>query len=68
MDFTGDGNYRIKTLKCTDNVGHANTAVTYGKYNAAGNRDAVSGSNKTRFTIDKTAPKIHVALNLNEPG
>ena len=40
VDFTGDGNYRIKTLKCTDNVGHANTAVTYGKYNAAGNRDA----------------------------
>lgn len=66
VDFTGDGNYRIKTLKCTDNVGHANTAVTYGKYNAAGNRDAVSGSNKTRFTIDKTAPKIHVALNLND--
>lgn len=29
VDFTGDGNYRIKTLKCTDNVGHANTAVTY---------------------------------------
>ncbi len=66
VDFTGDGNYRIKTLKCTDNVGHANTAVTYGKYKAAGNRDAVSGSNKTRFTIDKTAPKIHVALNLND--
>lgn len=66
VDFIGDGNYRIKTLKCTDNVGHANTAVTYGKYNAAGNRDAVSGSNKTRFTIDKTAPKIHVALNLND--
>ena len=66
VDFTGDGNYRIKTLKCTDNVGHANTAVTYGKYNVAGNRDAVSGSNKTRFTIDKTAPKIHVALNLND--
>lgn len=66
VDFTGDGNYRIKTLKCTDNVGHANTAVTYGKYNAAGNRDAVSGSNKTRFTIDKTAPKIHVDLNLND--
>ena len=66
VDFTGDGNYRIKTLKCTDNVGHANTAVTYGKYNAAGNLDAVSGSNKTRFTIDKTAPKIHVALNLND--
>lgn len=66
VDFTGDGNYRIKTLKCTDNVGHANTAVTYGKYNTAGNRDAVSGSNKTRFTIDKTAPKIHVALNLND--
>lgn len=66
VDFTGDGNYRIKTLKCTDNVGHANTAVTYGKYNAAGNRDAVSGSNKTRFTIDKTAPKIHVALDLND--
>lgn len=66
VDFTGDGNYRIKTLKCTDNVGHANTAVTYGKYNAAGNRDAVSGSNKTRFTIDKTAPKTHVALNLND--
>lgn len=66
VDFTGDGNYRIKTLKCTDNVGHVNTAVTYGKYNAAGNRDAVSGSNKTRFTIDKTAPKIHVALNLND--
>lgn len=66
VDFTGDGNYRIKTLKCTDNVGHANTAVTYGKYNAAGNRDTVSGSNKTRFTIDKTAPKIHVALNLND--
>lgn len=66
VDFTGDGNYRIKTLKCTDNVGHANTAVTYGKYNAVGNRDAVSGSNKTRFTIDKTAPKIHVALNLND--
>lgn len=66
VDFTGDGNYRIKTLKCTDNVGHANTAVTYGKYNAAGNLDAVSGSNKTRFTIDKTAPKIHVALDLND--
>ena len=66
VDFTGDGNYRIKTLKCTDNVGHANTAVTYGKYNTAGNRDAVSGSNKTRFTIDKTAPKIHVALDLND--
>lgn len=66
VDFTGDGNYRIKTLKCTDNVGHANTAVTYGKYNAAGNRDAVSGSNKTCFTIDKTAPKIHVVLNLND--
>lgn len=66
VDFTGDGNYRIKTLKCTDNVGHANTAVTYDKYNAAGNRDAVSGSNKTRFTIDKTAPKIHVSLNLND--
>lgn len=66
VDFTGDGNYRIKTLKCTDNVGHANTAVTYGKYNAAGNRDAVSGSNKTRFTIDKTAPNIHVALDLND--
>ena len=66
VDFTGDGNYRIKTLKCTDNVGHANTAVTYDKYKAAGNRDAVSGSNKTRFTIDKTAPKIHVALNLND--
>lgn len=60
VDFTGDGNYRIKTLKCTDNVGHANTAVTYGKYNAAGNRDAVSGSNKTRFTIDKTAPQLTI--------
>lgn len=58
VDFTGDGNYRIKTLKCTDNVGHANTAVTYGKYNAAGNRDAVAVATRPALPLTRLHRKF----------